>query len=251
MTIGFLGAPRRPIVEAIGMPVSMCVAWMSPLDSESRIAAQLAPFTIVELIPYFLKNPFSCAITIGELSVSAMIPRRTSVTSGPPVPGTFSPEPALGAAGDPEEASEFLHPGSAAATAAPVRPLRRFLRSIWCFMMTAPINWTLPSCSESEGQIELHDLVLAILHRLVERHGERDAGPEPRRFTQLDVKAGTDRPGGGVAQVVVGLDRSGRGEPALMANFGADGELGNDEVAGVKTGGEVGVGVLERVRSPR
>jgi hypothetical protein len=66
ITIGFLGAPSRPIVHAIGMPVSMCVAWMSPFDSESRIAAQLAPFTTVELMPYFLNSPFSCAITMGE-----------------------------------------------------------------------------------------------------------------------------------------------------------------------------------------
>src|SRR4051812_26364602 len=82
MTIGFLGDPSRPIVDAIGMPVSMCVAWMSPFDSESRIAAQLAPLMTVELMPYFLNSPFSCAITMGELSVSAMMPKRMSVTSG-------------------------------------------------------------------------------------------------------------------------------------------------------------------------
>src|SRR5690349_18997691 len=51
--IGFLGEPSSPIVEAIGMPRSMCVAWMSPLESESRMAAQLAPFDTTELIPYF------------------------------------------------------------------------------------------------------------------------------------------------------------------------------------------------------
>ena len=82
ITIGFFGDPSRPIVDAIGMPVSMCVAWMSPFDSESRMAAQLAPFTTVELMPYFLNSPFSCAITIGELSVSAMMPKRMSATSG-------------------------------------------------------------------------------------------------------------------------------------------------------------------------
>jgi hypothetical protein len=64
------------------MPISMCVAWMSPFDSESRMAAQLAPFTTVELMPYFLNRPFSCAITMGELSVSAMMPKRMSATSG-------------------------------------------------------------------------------------------------------------------------------------------------------------------------
>src|SRR5262249_32290601 len=82
ITIGFLGAPRGPIVEAMGMPMSMCVAWMSPFDRESRMAAQLAPLTMVELIPYFLKRPFSWAITIGEQSVSAIMPKRRSVTSG-------------------------------------------------------------------------------------------------------------------------------------------------------------------------
>src|SRR6266540_692821 len=82
MTIGFLGDPRRPSVEAIGIPKSMCVAWISPFESESRIAAQLAPLMTVELMPYFLKSPFSWAITMGELSVSAMMPKRMSATSG-------------------------------------------------------------------------------------------------------------------------------------------------------------------------
>ena len=77
MTIGFFGAPSRPIVDASGMPSSMCVAWMSPFVSESRIAAQLAPFTTVELMPYFLKKPFSWAMTIGEQSVSAIMPKRS------------------------------------------------------------------------------------------------------------------------------------------------------------------------------
>ena len=36
----------------------------------------------VELMPYFLNSPFSCAMTIGEQSVSAMMPKRMSVTSG-------------------------------------------------------------------------------------------------------------------------------------------------------------------------
>ena len=45
----------RPIVEANGMPISMWVACKSPYVSESRIAAQLAPLLMVELIPYFLK----------------------------------------------------------------------------------------------------------------------------------------------------------------------------------------------------
>src|SRR3954469_6806589 len=55
---------------------------MSPLESESRMAAQFAPFETVDWIPYFLNRPFSCAITIGELSVSAMMPNFIFATSG-------------------------------------------------------------------------------------------------------------------------------------------------------------------------
>src|SRR5713101_7194671 len=91
MTIGLLGAPKRPIVEAMGMPVSMCVAWMSPFESASRMAAQLAPFAMVELIPCFLKRPFSCAMTMGELSVSAMMPKRRSGCSGASLANTRPP----------------------------------------------------------------------------------------------------------------------------------------------------------------
>ena len=80
--IGTFGAPPSPIVEAMGMPMSMWVAWISPFASESRMAAQLAPFVIVELMPYFLKRPFSWAITMGEQSVSAMIPKLMFGVSG-------------------------------------------------------------------------------------------------------------------------------------------------------------------------
>src|SRR5437660_8059062 len=82
MIIGRLGEPSSPIVDAIGIPVSMWVAWMSPLESESRIAAQLAPLATVELTPYFLKSPFSCAMTMEEQSVSAMMPNFRSLVSG-------------------------------------------------------------------------------------------------------------------------------------------------------------------------
>jgi hypothetical protein len=76
MTIGFFGEPARPMVEASGMPISMWVACVSPVESMSRMAAQLAPFLItVELMPYFLKNPFSWAMTMGEQSVRAMMPK--------------------------------------------------------------------------------------------------------------------------------------------------------------------------------
>jgi hypothetical protein len=82
ITIGFLGDPSRPMVDAMGMPVSMCVPWRSPLERASRTAAQLACLATVELIPYFLKRPFSWAMTIGEQSVSAIIPNFTSGVSG-------------------------------------------------------------------------------------------------------------------------------------------------------------------------
>src|SRR6266852_4190956 len=65
MIIGFFGEPARPMVEAMGM----CVAWMVPLLKLSRMAAQFAPLVTVELMPYFLNRPFSCAMTMGEQSV--------------------------------------------------------------------------------------------------------------------------------------------------------------------------------------
>ena len=70
------------MVEASGMPMSMCVACSEPLERLSRIAAQLAPFVTLELTPYFLKKPFSWAITMGEQSVSAIMPKFTSGASG-------------------------------------------------------------------------------------------------------------------------------------------------------------------------
>ena len=82
MIIGFFGEPSRPMVEAMGMPSSMCVAWLSPLESESRMAAQFAPLRTTALMPYFLKKPFSWAITMGEQSVSAMMPNFMSLVSG-------------------------------------------------------------------------------------------------------------------------------------------------------------------------
>src|SRR5678815_1357834 len=55
ITIGFTGDPASPIVEASGMPISMCVAWFSPSDSLSRITAHDASFEITDSIPNFLK----------------------------------------------------------------------------------------------------------------------------------------------------------------------------------------------------
>jgi hypothetical protein len=82
MIIGFLGDPARPMVEAIGMPNNMWVAWISPLERASLMAAQLAPLLTTDLIPYFLKRPFSCAMTMEEQSVSAIMPNFTSEISG-------------------------------------------------------------------------------------------------------------------------------------------------------------------------
>ena len=47
-----------------------------------EIAAQLAPFVTFELMPYFWNSFFSCAMTIGEQSVSAIIPKFRLLTSG-------------------------------------------------------------------------------------------------------------------------------------------------------------------------
>src|SRR5690349_17557293 len=55
---------------------------MSPLESESRMAVQFAPFATVDSMPYFLKSPFSCAMTIGEQSVRAIIPNFNLAVSG-------------------------------------------------------------------------------------------------------------------------------------------------------------------------
>src|SRR6478735_8847980 len=106
----------RPIVEAMGIPRSMCVPWMSPFESESRMAAQLAPFTTVELMPYFLKRPFSCAMTMGEQSVSAIMPKRRSAVSG--LLGLTSAAAVDAPGFEAEEAaSDLLQAGSAAAAA--------------------------------------------------------------------------------------------------------------------------------------
>ena len=46
------------------------------------MTAQLASFEIEDWMPCFLKRPFSWAMTIGEQSVSAMMPKRTVGDSG-------------------------------------------------------------------------------------------------------------------------------------------------------------------------
>src|ERR1051326_2798397 len=59
------------------------------------MAAQFAPLATVESIPYFLKKPFSCAMTMGEQSVSAIMPKRNLVVSGAPL-AKARPAQALG-----------------------------------------------------------------------------------------------------------------------------------------------------------
>jgi hypothetical protein len=51
--MGFFGVLISPIVEAMSMPMSICVARMSPFESESPMAAQFAPLFTVELIRIF------------------------------------------------------------------------------------------------------------------------------------------------------------------------------------------------------
>ena len=53
--IGFTGDPASPIVEAMGMPMSMCVAWFSPSESLSRMTAHEASFETTDSMPNFLK----------------------------------------------------------------------------------------------------------------------------------------------------------------------------------------------------
>ena len=55
ITIGFTGDPASPIVDASGIPMSMCVAWFSPSDSLSRMTAQDASFETMDSMPNFLK----------------------------------------------------------------------------------------------------------------------------------------------------------------------------------------------------
>src|SRR4051812_26899844 len=134
MTIGFFGAPSRPMVDPSGIPISMCVAWIDPVERLSRMAAQFAPFVTVELMPYFLKRPFSCAMTIGEQSVSAMIPKLMFGVSGP------SPVAAAVAAHD-REPSAVQRAAAPTPVAARVRNWRRLREAAGLFPgMTADVG---------------------------------------------------------------------------------------------------------------
>ena len=168
------------------MPMSMCVAWMSPFESESRMAPQLAPFTTVELMPYFLNMPFSWAITIGEQSVSAIIPKRRSLTSG--LEGSTRP-----ALADAAGAAEAVSLGFLTRRQC---ERRRQQRARFENITSSKRRHDLyPSfiTSKRDWQIELHDLVFGFLERTVRRHRVRDAGTKPNRIRELEVKAWTDR----------------------------------------------------------
>src|SRR5258707_7203461 len=81
------------------------------------MAAQLAPFITVDSMPYFLNRPFSCAMTIGEQSVSAMIPNLRAVVSGASLAYAEPTQP-LG------------RPAKSVARAAPLAALRRNSRRL-------------------------------------------------------------------------------------------------------------------------
>jgi hypothetical protein len=102
------------------------------------MAAQLAPLLTVELMPYFLKKPFSWAMTIGEQSVRAIMPNFISETSGPSF-GETGPAvaPVDGAVAPVGGAVLESQPPSSAAPARPVTDVernRRRLTALECFI---------------------------------------------------------------------------------------------------------------------
>src|SRR6188768_1380961 len=129
---------------------------MSPLESESRMAAQLAPFTIVELMPYFLNRPFSWAITIGEQSVSAIMPKRKSLTSGF-IGSTLAALAEALAFASGEASADLLHAGKASAAGSSA-PAFKTSRRPNVVMISTSFR-----ISKRDWQIELHDLVLELL----------------------------------------------------------------------------------------
>jgi hypothetical protein len=181
---------------------------MSPFESESRIAAQLAPFTTVELMPYFLNSPRSCAMTIGEQSVSAIMPKRRSATSGALVDAAFALAAGLAAA---MLASVLLQAGRRLRRRRPLayREIDDGRDGLSWVLRLERVEIRATRGSEHERNVELHDLLLQVGERLVERHRERDARAEPHLFPQLGVETRADRPGRRVAQCFVGLDRVG------------------------------------------
>src|SRR5262245_54229535 len=101
---------------------------MPPLVSESRMAAQLAPLLIVDSMPYFLNSPFSCAITRGEQSVRAIMPKLSFGVSGPSV-ATVPGATLLGATGSAADDVALLagppHPAASSVPAAPAAARNR------------------------------------------------------------------------------------------------------------------------------
>ena len=59
MIIGFFGEPSRPMVEAIGMPMSMCVAWIVAAGERVADGRPVRAFgRRSKSMPYFLNKPF-------------------------------------------------------------------------------------------------------------------------------------------------------------------------------------------------
>src|SRR5688572_33302698 len=72
-------------------PYRTCAASSSPLTSLSRTAAQEASLEGMILMPYFLSNSITAAITTDEQSVSGMKPILTSFFSGASEPWAQAP----------------------------------------------------------------------------------------------------------------------------------------------------------------
>src|SRR5262245_33731670 len=74
--------------------------------------------------------------------------------------------------------------------------------------------------SERKRQIELHDVVVAVGHGLVDAPRVDDCRAEPRRLRELEVEAWADGEGRRVAQIlVVAHRRRWRGDPPLMTQL--------------------------------
>jgi hypothetical protein len=84
----------------------------------------------VLLMPYFLNRPFSCAITIGEQSVRAIMPKRRSGVSGALLLATDPWAPGVGVAACALGAGlSDLHAPRVAAAPRPTAPWMKRRRS--------------------------------------------------------------------------------------------------------------------------
>src|SRR5258705_10213354 len=95
------------------------------------MAAQFAPFETVDSIPHFLNKPFSWAMTMGELSVSAMIPNFIFGASGESSAETPPAQPR----GSPARSDDSDTPVA----------FRNFRREIETFTMLNPLAADMPA----------------------------------------------------------------------------------------------------------